>query len=289
MNANLTARLTHQYDTYLTTTETSTFKYKYGWDANVISASFGGALQFTRDWGELVFETNEALAVRHDLESPWYGLVFWSVVWDENSRNYSWMRPGWREQPHETTAQLQAVREQYFEPALSNRTDPFKMPAAQVYEDRWLHSPSATALGWLARCAVNDSRVVQISPNSDLGWRDRRSEYRKSGAAAFGCLLPGQALLVTLVNTDPAPHVVKMSWGGGGEIPPQTVVRSSMLGRGLPIEPQLGTRQPEVVQENITLDGAPAGSPFASWTMPAYSIQHFQAVVAVSPAGEMRL
>lgn len=62
------------------TSEASTFRFAKPWDANVITPSVGGALQFARDWGELVHETVKQLAVRHDAESLWFGTVFFNTV-----------------------------------------------------------------------------------------------------------------------------------------------------------------------------------------------------------------
>ena len=246
-------------------------------DPFVISASFAGALQFARDWGELTHETPESLTVRHDVESPWFGLMFWSVIWDEGARGYSWMRPGWRDQPHETPEQLQTLRATYFEPILSNTTDPHRLAPADVHENSWSITPTGTAMKWLARCGVDGAVAVHVTPSSDRGWTNRISEYRKSGAAVFACKHSAGTLAVTLVNTDPVPHQIELAWSGG-VLPKQSVPLTTMAAAGsLPIASRLSARAPAVVLENVTVggggDNGVAGAVVARWVMPAYSLQ----------------
>jgi hypothetical protein len=167
LNTVINAPIVEAAGSALTSTETSTFKYKWGWDRYVISASLGGALQFARDWGELTYETPETMTVRHDLESPWFGHVFWSVLFDAKARGYSWMRPGWREQPHATAAERQRLRAEYFEPALQAGTDPFGVEPADVHERVWLRTPTAMAMRWLARCGALGSTALNVTPGRE--------------------------------------------------------------------------------------------------------------------------
>ena len=169
---------------------------QFGWDPDIISASLGGALQFARDWGELAFESAERLAVRHDVESPWMGLAFWGVVYDPASHAYAWARPGWRDQPHATAAELQALRTLWFEPPLNNRTNPFTLLPNDLYEGRWVLSPTAIAMNWLSRCGDESAVAVPVRQRRMLGGRiDRQSTASTGRQCLRACATPRCCLL----------------------------------------------------------------------------------------------
>jgi hypothetical protein len=269
-NSLVTSPLQAMYGKPLTTTETSTFKYKWGWDANTLSASLAGALQFARDWGQLVHETNETVAVRHDFESPWYGVAFFNVIWDDHAQSFSWMREGWREQPHATEAEMAALRKEWFEPALSNSTDPHKVSAQDVHEGQWWQSPTATAMRWLARCGNETARPVEVSPGSNTGGQNGRF----GGLATFACQ-QDDVLALTVVNTDPVMHNVSLA-SNELQIARQIVLVTTLMGSAdLGLATREGMTRSSQIVAGHSKDSF-AKTVFATFAVPGYAMQRLE-------------
>lgn len=266
-NSLVTSPLQAKYGKPLTTTETSTFKYKWGWDPYTLSASLAGALQFARDWGQLVHETNETVAVRHDFESPWFGVAFFNVLWDDHAQSFSWMREGWRDQPHATDADMATLRNEWFEPALSNATDPHKVSTQDVHEGNWWQSPTATAMRWLARCGNEGARSVDVSPGSNTGGQNGRF----GGLATFACQ-QHNSLALTVVNTDPMVHHVSLA-SSEVQIARQMVLVTTFMGTA---DLGLATREGMTTASQIVVghsEDPGAETVFATFAIPGYAMQ----------------
>jgi hypothetical protein len=269
----------HKFGKPLTTTETSTFKYKFGWDPYTLSASLAGALQFARDWGQLVHETNHTVAVRHDFESPWYGLSFYNVLWDAHARSFSWMREGWREQPHTTAADRFTLRQEWFEPSLSNMTDPFSISSMDMHEGEWVTSPTAIAMRWLARCGVDRALVVGVSPPSNTH-PFCPPDCPFGGTATFACRV-GSTLAITIINTDPMPHFVELA-SQEFRFRAQSVIRTTLAAQE---SYGLSTRTPNITKEAVNIAGDSHDGLFASWPISGYSMQRLDLALEADYSG----
>lgn len=289
-------------DSSITTSETSTFRFASKWDPDMISASLGGALQFTRDWGELVFESMEQMAVRHDFESPYFGVAFYNTIYDPNSksvasdpsssratntvelfhRSFVWAKAGWQKEPHKTPSELHTMQTTYFEPPLSNNTNPFELSPGNFFENRWVMTPTAVAMRLLSECGVDGAVAVNVTAKSDPGWTNRSGAYRKVGPAVFSCI-HNETLVITIINTDPIPHNVNLT-AVQRSLPRQEAIITTLQGN-------LRLDQPSrLISPNTTVEITRVwvgGNPFLGLSVPPYSLHHTRVFLQVTGSGSV--
>jgi hypothetical protein len=73
-------------------TETGVYKY-WTYDPFRMTCSFAHALAFASNWPELMSHPAMDLAVFHDLESPFFGMLMYHVQFSNVSRQWEWMPP----------------------------------------------------------------------------------------------------------------------------------------------------------------------------------------------------
>jgi len=165
--------------------ETSVFKF-HTWDAHRVIYTPAHGLLFAANWMEAMKIPDMDNLTFHDLESPYFGMIFYDQFRDPASGHFQLMQNG-------------------------TPTLPANVPAEHVYADRYVVLPSGQALKRLSRHAGLDVLKTEIvaAPASRTPLFDLLASS------------DGGALVITLVNRGAAARPLTLdvsAWGDSGQV-----------------------------------------------------------------------
>jgi hypothetical protein len=93
--ATLRVRRNKNPDKKISVSETSFFKF-FTYDFNRVLPSFAAAMAMARNWPSLISNPQVDMAVLHDLESTYFGMIKYNVEFSNITRQFIWLKQGFR-------------------------------------------------------------------------------------------------------------------------------------------------------------------------------------------------
>ncbi len=119
-------------------TETMVMHHQF-WDPHAVIATHAHALAYAWNWMALLEHPQVNMAVFHDLESPYFGMLRYDVGFDEATRHFVWLDPA---------AEAAAL--------------------SPAFDDQYVLSPTSLANRLLARLAGEELVATNLPPSPEL-------------------------------------------------------------------------------------------------------------------------